>query len=458
MRSIAVKLTLAFLGVSLLGVAIIAILAGRFTADVFWDFVDTETQQSLIAELQDYYRDHNGWGGIGAMRIGERGFPQRWMRRKFVVLDEKGEPVAPLGGQFPPPALSQSEILAGKPIEVDGQIVGTLIPIGPLAGIAAPRAAFLDRINRNLLSAGIGAAVVSLLLGILLARTISRPLREMTAATRAVAGGDLEQVVPIRSRDELGELAEAFNVMNANLARSRDIRRQMTADIAHELRTPLSVILGHAEALSGGDLPPTQETFHVIHEEAVRLSRMVDDLRLLSLSDAGELPIEKQPLEPRELLERAIASHGPRYQQEEKSLRLQLASELRPILADKDRLLQVLDNLLANALRHCPLRGEVVLTAQASPEGLRVEVWNDGPGIPDEELNRIFDRFYRLDKSRDREHGGSGLGLAIAKSIVEGHGGRIWAESQPGEGVTIILELPADGGVPHLDPESERQD
>lgn len=458
MRSIAAKLTLAFLGVSLLGVAIIAILAGRFTADVFWDFVDTETQQSLIAELQDYYRDHNGWGGIGAMRIGERGFPQRWMRRMFVVLDEKGEPVAPLGGQFPPPALSQNEILAGKPIEVDGQIVGTLIPIGPLAGIAAPRAAFLDRINRNLLSAGIGAAVVSLLLGILLARTISRPLREMTAATRAVAGGDLEQVVPIRSRDELGELAEAFNVMNANLARSRDIRRQMTADIAHELRTPLSVILGHAEALSGGDLPPTQETFHVIHEEAVRLSRMVDDLRLLSLSDAGELPIEKQPLEPRELLERAIASHGPRYQQEEKSLRLQLASELRPILADKDRLLQVLDNLLANALRHCPLRGEVVLTAQASPEGLRVEVWNDGPGIPDEELNRIFDRFYRLDKSRDREHGGSGLGLAIAKSIVEGHGGRIWAESQPGEGVTIILELPADGGVPHLDPESERQD
>jgi signal transduction histidine kinase len=221
----------------------------------------------------------------------------------------------------------------------------------------------------------------------------------------------------------------------------------MTADIAHDLRTPLSVVLGHAEALSDGVLPPTEETFQTIHEEAQRLSRLIDDLRTLSLAEAGELPLIKRWVAPEMLLARAARAYDPQARQKQITISVQSDSKLPELFVDPERLAQVMDNILDNALRHTPQGGEITLVARMDPEAgptqIQFEVQNNGPAIGLEELPHIFERFYRSDKSRmRREDGGSGLGLAIARSIVEAHNGRIWAESKPGGGVSFVILLP----------------
>jgi signal transduction histidine kinase len=243
--------------------------------------------------------------------------------------------------------------------------------------------------------------------------------------------------------------------MNADLTRSRDLRRQMTADIAHDLRTPLSVILGHSEALKEGILPPSSETFYIIHDEAQRLSRLVDDLRTLSLAEAGELQLTRRPVSPRRMLSRAVTAHAPEAERKNITLALEVDPDVPEVYADPDRMAQVMDNLLSNALRHTPEGGRIELSARSSPPtegsggGLRIIIQDSGPGIPADEIPYIFERFYRGDKARQRQEdsetmngSGSGLGLAIARSVVEAHDGRIWAESQTGGGVTFIIELP----------------
>jgi signal transduction histidine kinase len=283
---------------------------------------------------------------------------------------------------------------------------------------------------------------VSLLLGIFLARTLTRPIREITTATRAVAEGDLEHKVPVRSRDELGELATSFNLMSTKLAQSVNLRRQMTADIAHELRTPISVILGHTEAMHDGVLPPSEETYNIIRDEALRLERMVDDLRTLSRADAGELVFTYRPVSVQDLVDQAVKAYRPHASKKNINLHLETYPDIPEVNIDPDRMAQVLSNLLSNALRYTPQGGDITISARHTAGEVEIRVHDSGPGIESEELSNIFDRFYRADKSRQRESGGSGLGLAIAKSIVEGHGGRIWAESEQGEGTTIVIALP----------------
>jgi signal transduction histidine kinase len=221
----------------------------------------------------------------------------------------------------------------------------------------------------------------------------------------------------------------------------------MTADIAHDLRTPLSVILGHAEALNDGVLPPTQQTFSVIHDESLRLSRLVDDLRILSLGEAGELPLTLRFESPVTILERASRAYAPQVQQRKIALSIQGTEDLPDVFVDPDRIAQVMDNLFENAIHYTPEYGQITLKAMIQsdsyPHMVLIEVHNSGLGIGADELSLIFNRFYRGDKSRLRQHkGGSGLGLAIAKTIVQAHGGRIWAESEPGRGTRFIFSLP----------------
>jgi signal transduction histidine kinase len=361
------------------------------------------------------------------------------------LLDNNGQVLIPgmgydIGDQLPP-----TESQKGVPILVDGQEVGRVLLVrnSILDRLADAEAAFLARVNRVLILSAVGGTAFALLLGILLAQTLTRPLRELTAATKAVAQGDLDQQVPVRSEDELGQLARSFNQMNADLAHSRDIRRQMTADIAHDLRTPVSIILGHSEALSDGVLPARQETFEVIHDEARRLNRLIDDLRTLSLAEAGELELIRRFISPETLLVRAAKAHTPRAIAEEKELTLDISRGLPDVNVDSDRMAQVLDNLVSNAIRYTPPSGVITLSARNGRDGVRFFVQDSGPGIPAEDLPYVFDRFYKGDKSRQRKADeGSGLGLAIARSIVDAHGGRIWAESERGRGVTFVVELP----------------
>jgi signal transduction histidine kinase len=279
-------------------------------------------------------------------------------------------------------------------------------------------------------------------LGIFLSRALTRPIRELTRATHAISEGDLSQQVPVRTSDELGELAQAFNRMSTELSRSVNTRKQMTADIAHELRTPLSLILGHAEAVHDGVLPPTRENFEIIREEATRLEHLVNDLRTLSLADAGELSMTLQTIEPRRLLHEVASLYQYQTQRKNISLELDVASPLPNIEVDPGRMTQVLTNILDNALRHTPEGGRIVLSARGSDENVEIAVQDSGPGPSAENLERIFERFYRTDASRQRQDGGSGLGLAIAKSIVQAHNGQLSAESVAGKGLRVIIRLP----------------
>ena len=316
--------------------------------------------------------------------------------------------------------------------------------VGSVAG--SLEANFLSSMRRALILGALAAVLLAFTLGVFLARTISRPLRELTGATQRMAAGELGIQVPVRTNDEVGELADSFNQMSLDLAQATQARRQMTADIAHDLRTPLSVILGYTEALSDGKLSGAPETYDVMYKEAQHLSHLIDDLRLLSLADTGELPLNRRPVAPRDLLARTAAAHQPQAAKKEIDLQVAAAATLPEIDVDPDRMAQVLNNLVSNALRHTPQGGRVTLSAAQKNGRLLLTVADTGAGIPPGDLPYIFTRFYRGDPSRSRaarqQNGESGLGLAIARSIVNVHGGTISVDSTVGEGSTFTIALP----------------
>jgi signal transduction histidine kinase len=248
--------------------------------------------------------------------------------------------------------------------------------------------------------------------------------------------------VDVGTKDELGELASAFNQMSADLDRADALRQQMTADIAHELRTPLTVIHGHLEGLRDGVLKSSPERIDVLYTETEQLMRLVEDLRTLSLADAGALPLYRHPTDPVDLLERAVVAFTPQAQQQGISIQLLPDRTLPKVNVDPQRMGQVLGNLLNNALSNTPREGRIELYATANASRVVLKVQDNGKGIPSEELFRVFDRFFRVESSRGKEGVGTGLGLSIAKSIVEAHDGTIEVESALGEGTAIQISLP----------------
>jgi signal transduction histidine kinase len=446
MRSITVKLLLAFLVISMLSVVLIVLSARLLTEREFRSYLFTQNRNSIITALADYYGRNGTWQGVeNAPLTPGQSFPERFDPgggRFFSLVDVSGHVVLAGPGDHVGDLLPQSVIHNGDPIKYNGKAIGTMVTRQPTIRVNPAETAFLDRVKQIYTLSAVGVIAVGLLLAFLLSRTLTRPIRELTAATRAVSAGQLELAVPVRSRDELGELAVSFNRMNAELARSTGLRRQMTADIAHELRTPVSVILGHAEAVHDGVMPPSLQTFEIIRDEAERLDSLIEDLRTLSRADAGELPVDFQHVSPAKLLEKVQAIHNQRAGQKNIAINLQVQSDLPEISVDPGRMVQVLSNLVDNALLYTPEGGRVNLSALVVADNLEFRVQDSGPGIAENELERVFERFYRSDPSRQRHESGSGLGLAIAKSIVEKHNGRIWAESKPGEGTTIVIHLP----------------
>ncbi|MCK5634536.1 MAG: HAMP domain-containing protein [Anaerolineales bacterium] len=448
MRSLSLKLILAFLIVVVVAVALVAIIASQTTAKEFTNFIFDQYQEGYISQLEEYYRSHGDWAGVDT----EVSFPGRLPldghvptsreRGGITITDEAGKVIVAGSGYRIGDTVSQAEFADADPVAVDGQTVGWILSLRMELGRGPSEALFLNRINQTLIIGAIGALFVALVLGVFLARTLTRPLRELTAATRSVAEGDLGLTVPVRSRDELGELTASFNRMSEELDRSMSIRRQMTADIAHELRTPISIILGHADAIHDRVLPPTQETFDIIRDEACRLERLVEDLRILSMADAGELPLTRRPIPPNTLLEDVAAAYHPLALERGIEVHSNIAADLPEVNVDRDRMAQVLGNLLSNALRYTPEGGSVTISVSCLEQDVKICIQDTGPGIGAEDIQHVFDRFYRADKSRQRDSGGSGLGLAIAKSIVENHDGRIWAESSDDSGTTFCITLP----------------
>ena len=458
MRSLVYKLTLAFLLVGLIGVGLVAVLIAANTTREFHSFVDAQERQDLLARWTQYYLVRGSWEGTGealpfimpyqetlsAERVPDRR-PSPNPRPAPVyplVVDAEGLAVFAAAGYAAGQPVPESVTRGGLPIQVDGDTVGTLVLFDQQWPEAVPRTSFLTRFWRVLYWGAGGAVLLALALGALFSRRLTRSLRELTVAAESMAGGELQHSIPVRSNDEVGELTRAFNHMSADLTRAQQLRRQMTADVAHELRTPLSLVLGHAEALRDGVIPPSQETFGIIHDEAQRLARLVADLRTLSLSDAGELPLDRQPVSAGGLLAQTAAAFAAPAHEREVTLRTEADAELPEVLADADRIAQVLANLVSNALRYSPAGSEIVLSATCQDGAVRFAVRDSGPGIAPEDLPYVFERFYRSDKSRKRERDSTELGLAIARSIVEGHGGRLEAASTPGQGATFSFCLP----------------
>ena len=294
----------------------------------------------------------------------------------------------------------------------------------------------------------LGLPILAVLIGLRTVRGFALPLTDLRAAIDAVAEGDLSVRVAEGGRGEMGRLASSFNRMLAELERTERQRRNLTADVAHELRTPLHVIQGNLEGMLDGVYPSTPEQIDATLQETRLLARLVDDLRTLSLAEAGELPLQWGPVDVADLLADAVTSFSG--QAEERGIRLGLGAVDGPPLVvhgDADRLDQVLGNLISNALRHTPAGGSVTLAARQEGERLAIRVADTGAGIPADDLPFVFDRFWRGDRARSHAEGaGSGLGLSIASQLVQAHGGALTVQSEVGKGTEFIIRLLLDKG------------
>jgi signal transduction histidine kinase len=434
-----VKLTGAFVLVAIVAVGLIAVLANRAASLGFQRYLQAGEMaqlELLQTQLAAYYAQTGSWAGANSLLrdsgLGGQGYFLR-------LLDADGAGVASRGGQgrFFEPEVS-------LPIRVDGRLVGTLMMARPGLGTHAGDQ-YLETVNRAIVWAGLAAAALALLLGALLAQGLTRPLRQMTQATRAVAAGDLAQQVRVDSRDELGELARDFNQMARALQTAEAQRQQLLADTAHDLRTPISVIRSHLEAMLDGVFPATPDNLALVHEETLRLGRLVEDVRTLSLMESGQASLELAALDVTALARRAVAAFAPLAEADGVTLTLE-AEPTPPVQADGARIHQVLANLLANALRYAP-QGEqsaptVRVLVQQAGGAVRVSVSDNGPGLTAAQQAQVFERFWRGDAARSRGQGGSGLGLAIARGIVQAHGGALSVSSPPGQGATFTFTLP----------------
>jgi len=446
MHSLTFRLILAFVLISVIGIGLAAGLARVGAGREFDRFVTDRARDEFVAKAAVYYQAHGSWADADAYfrRLAAPpapGAPQRPLA--FILADQTGVVIISDLRHRAGDRLSPAELARGEPIKVDDRQVGVVLDAGRPPELNDREVQYLASTNRALALAALGAATIALLLGVLLANNLTRPLRDLTQAIQAMSRGELRQQVAVRSNDELGTLTRAFNQMSADLARANELRRQMTADVAHDLRTPLSVLTGTIEALRDGVLKPTPARFEAMHTEAQHLRRLVDDLRTLSLADAGELPMQRQPIAPAGLLDRLAAAYAPQAAARGIALTTAAAPELPAIHADPERLAQVLGNLINNALRYTPDGGRITLAARTHGSAVVLEVQDNGAGIAADALPHIFDRFYRGDPARGQANGESGLGLAIAKSIVEAHGGTITATSAPGQETTFTIALPA---------------
>ena len=303
---------------------------------------------------------------------------------------------------------------------------------------------FRDGVFESLAWAAVAAVFVAMLISLLFSRRILRPLRDMMQASQRIADGHYDERVRDSGADELGQLAARFNQMAEKLYQVESMRRQLIGDVSHELRTPLTAIKGSMEGLMDGILPATDETYQQIHQEADRLNRLVDDLQELSRVEAGAYELDLRPTHIAPLVETLVKRFRQQFESKRVGLGLDLPADLPPVLADEHRILQVLTNLTANALQYTPENETVTITAARANNTVEITVRDTGTGIAPEHLSHLFDRFYRVDKSRARAAGGgSGIGLTIAKYLVQAHGGEIRVESEgKGKGSAFVFTLP----------------
>jgi len=338
--------------------------------------------------------------------------------------------------------LSDDQLDEGEAFELTNGEVWTVIPSRIILGQDFLEAGFLRTTRRSLWFAGLAAAAAAILLAVILIRQVTKPLRRLDAATRRIARGEFGERVGAHTADEIGRLARSFDEMAESLERAERTKRQMIADVSHELRTPLAAVRSALEGLRDGLIEPTPETLAALHDKILLTTRLVRDLHQLSLADAGRLSIQPQPCGLAEIVETILETIGVQLEDSDVRLERRVPGDLPRVVVDRQRIEQVILNLLANAIRHTPAGGSISIAAAPQDSGVLVSICDSGPGLTETDLEHAFDRFYRADDTRTSD-GGAGLGLSIAKALVDAHGGRIWAENAPSGGACFHVLLPA---------------
>ena len=445
------RLLLSFMAVIAVAVGAVAFFAER-AAQRELRRVQEEAQGRRVERVQTLlnrlYGEHQEWEQLQP-RIEDQG---EVLGQRLVVVELRGRTVVAdsgrtlLGSQVSAEAWQRIVRQGDGVVPIlgpGGRPVAVLLrDPGPLLESAEPTVALVQpNLAPYLVVGGLIAGVVAVVLTLILSRRIVGPVEALARAARDLARGDFSARVPEGSRDEVGELARTFNAMAEELSRTEALRRSLVADVAHELRSPLTNLLGYLEALRDGVVQPDPPVLASLHQEVQTLVRLVEDLQELALAESGQLPLYLQRCDLAEVVRHTVTASQALAEQRGLALAVQVPGAVE-VEADPERIGQVVRNLVSNALSYTPAGGRVVVALRDGAGEARVAVSDTGPGIAPEELPRVFERFYRVDRSRSRATGGSGLGLTIARRLAEAHGGRIEVESEVGRGSTFTLVLP----------------
>ncbi|MGB7539271.1 MAG: ATP-binding protein [Anaerolineales bacterium] len=451
MNRLWVRLTLAFGLVSLVGIGTIALLVDWQAGSQVRQYLARQemlSQSGLLSDLAAFYGINGGWQGVDAFIASYeqgRGSGAGYGRGRPPVLlaDAEGRILFDERGLRTNETLTTDERNSSLPILRDRIAVGYLVVPATGSGGEDPAAGeLLDNLRTVLMVAALVATALSLLAGATLGRFIAAPLRRMAEGARSFSRRQWTRRIPEHGSSETIEVSRALNEMAASLEQAETLRRNLTADIAHELRTPLAVMQGNLRAMLDGVYPLTQAEIAVLFDETRLLSRLVDDLRELSLAESREPQLRCERLDLAGLVESAADSFAAAADAHTVVLERELPGAEIPVSADPDRLRQVLVNLIVNALQHTPEGGRIILRAAYDTKTATVSVTDTGKGISRGDLTRVFDRFYRVESSGSGGSAGTGLGLAVAKAWVEAMGGRIGVESRVGEGSRFWFTVP----------------
>jgi len=443
-HSLRFRLLMATILVVLVAVSFTSLVASNTTAGTFRHFVGhnrEERIQRFATVLGAVYAQAQNWEmaqpmaeGIGTL-----------VDARMVIADVNGQVVGDSGRELVGTTVGVNWPAPQADVVVDGMMVGRLY-LNPTGGSQVADIAFMRTVNRSIVLGALIGSLVAVIVMLAISHRITQPVERLTAAAHQMEKGDLTARVNVQSSDEIGQLARAFNAMADGLARQEQLRRNMVSDVAHELRTPLTNIRGYLEAAQDGVMPLDAALVDNLHEEAMLLNRLADDLQELALAEAGQLRLERQPINVGDVAQAAVEAVRPQAEARDLRFSLDMPPDLL-IEADAHRVAQVLRNLLNNAMDFTPRGGRITIVAQREGAFVHTEVRDTGPGIAPEHLPFVFERFYRADKSRARTTGGAGLGLAIIRQLIEAQGGRVWVNSTLGVGSAFGFALPISGGA-----------
>ncbi len=466
MNRLWVRLTLAFVGVTLIGVLMVTLLVDWQAGSEFRQYLVRQNmmnQSGVLDDLVALYQRQGDWNGVADIFAASRPGRGRGLmsgRPVLLLVDANSRIVYDEQGTRLNETISPGERANALPVTVNGQVVGYLLVSTPGrsgSSLNTAEQAFLDQLRSTLIVAALIAGGVGILLGLVISHTLANPLAHVAQTARAFAARDWNRRALVGGPSEVADVARAFNEMTDGLQQAEVQRRNLMADIAHDLRTPLTVMQGTLQALLDGVYPLDSAEVASLYDETRLLGRLVDDIRELALADAGQLSLKLQSVDPDRVIRTTAANLALAADAQNVEIGLDIASDLPNIRADADRLAQVLRNLLTNALRHAAgsrvtITGRLQSPSAGNRRTVYIAVSDTGEGIPTDDLPHVFDRFYRGDKSRSR--GGSGLGLAIAKTWIEAMHGELAVESNPGYGSRFWFTLPIAGdenpGVPAL--------